>query len=99
MKALRKPTVVAAALNAAVRADTDGVTAIIAAAEALRSGHRSVLQGRTADLAGLRAAHRAAARRVAVAAPRDHERVAELLEAAALDPRLPRPVAQGHVRG
>lgn len=85
---LRRPTVLAAELNRALRAAPAEVEALVKAAGELREAQRQALNGDQADLAGLRRHHRQVATNMAVGANRDRARVRAVLEAASLDPLL-----------
>ncbi|MDH3684207.1 MAG: hypothetical protein OEV40_30165 [Acidimicrobiia bacterium] len=85
VKALRKPTVVAAELNRVLRSSPTELDELLRAAADLAGGHRSVLDGETVELGGLQAAHREVTRRLAGRAERHQERLEALLEAASLD--------------
>ncbi len=69
VKALRRPTVAAWALNQVARAEPDVVTTVLEAAEALRHAQRRVLSGlRDTDLRGAGTAHRQATDQLVAAA-------------------------------
>lgn len=85
VKALRKPSMLAAELNRVLRLDHDRLQTLLRAALALRDGHQSVLSGEEVDLAELQRAHREAASDVAAAAEANGDRLQALLEAASLD--------------
>jgi hypothetical protein len=85
VKALRRPTVVAAQLNRALRAAPTGTERLLTAAGELRRGHQALVAGEAVDLAALRTNHRAAAREVADRAERDREAVEAILERVSLD--------------
>lgn len=85
IKALRKPSVIAGELNRVLRASPEDLDRLLAAVDALRTGHRSVLEGEPTDLAALQTAHRLVAAQMAERADRHRERIRMLLEAASLD--------------
>ncbi len=85
---LRRPTVMAAELNQAVRASEIGLEAILHAAKALLAGQQAALDGDPVDIEHLSQDHRAAAAAVADRAQRDHAEIQALLEAASLDEGL-----------
>ncbi|MEZ5409402.1 MAG: hypothetical protein R2761_15345 [Acidimicrobiales bacterium] len=88
VKALRRPTVIAAELNRVLRASPADREALIAAADALAEGQRRLLSGDVSDLAGLQAAHRAAVAILADRAERHQGEVHAALEAASVDEAL-----------
>ncbi len=88
VKALRRPTVIAAELNRVLRASPADREALITAAEALAEGQRRLLAGDAVDLAGLQAAHRAAVAALADGAQRHQGEVHAALEAASVDEAL-----------
>ncbi len=95
VKALRKPTVVADALNRAVRADPAAIDALLDAADRLRLTQEALLAGEEApagaDFAADQAAYRAAVEAVAAGAPSHEVEVRAAVEAAAtggLGPQL-----------
>ncbi len=86
IKALRKPSVVAASLNAVVRADPDAVQELLAAVADLRDAQQQIASGRTSDFAALQGRYRQAVRALVDLA--DESRRFETqaaLEAAAID--------------
>jgi len=85
VKALRKPSIIAAELNWVVRSSPEAVDELLVDADALGVGHRALLAGDPVDLANLQARHRATAARLAATARRDSDRIAAILEAASLD--------------
>ncbi len=85
IKALRKPSMVAAELNRVLRLDGEAVESLLHAAVALRDGHQSVLSGHDVDLATLQTSHRRAAADLAALAEHHSERLQALLESASLD--------------
>lgn len=88
VKALRRPSVIAAELNRVLRASPADRQALIAAADALAEGQRRLLAGDVVDLAGLQAAHRAAVAALADRAQRHQGEVHAALEAASVDEAL-----------
>lgn len=88
IKALRKPTVAADALNRALRADPDAVDAVLEAAERLRSTQEALLAGEPAppgtDFAADQAAYRSAAEAVAANAASHQVEVRAAVDAAAI---------------
>lgn len=86
VKALRKPSVVAAELNRIARAEPEAVEALIAAASSLRAAQDEVLSGGDSDLVEPRRVYRAAIARVASSALRHQVKVQAAIEAAAADP-------------
>lgn len=88
VKALRRPTVIAAALNRVLRTSPTDREALIAAAQALAEGQHRLLAGDVVDLAGLQAAHRAAVATLADRAERHQGEVHAALEAASVDEAL-----------
>lgn len=85
IKAMRKPSTVAAELNRILRLDQDRLQALLQAALTLRDGHQSVLSGEEVDLIELQSAHRDAAATLAAPAEAHRDRLQALLEAASLD--------------
>lgn len=85
IKALRKPSVVAAELNRVVRIDEPGVATLLAAVEALREGQTEMLSGGEVDVAGLQQAYRHAVQLVAQGAASHRVEIRAALEAAAVD--------------
>lgn len=85
VKALRKPSVVAAELNRIARAEPEAVAELIDAALALRAAQDEVLSGGHTDLAEPRRAYRAASAQVAGHALQHRVRVQAAIEAAAAD--------------
>ncbi len=89
---LRRPTVVAAALNQVLRARPDDLEALLAAADDLRLGHQQVLEGESVDVAGRQQLHRQRAAALAATlvdeAERHRTEVTAALESATLDPGL-----------
>lgn len=88
VKALRRPTVIAAELNRVLRGSPADREALIASADALAEGQRRLLAGDVVDLAGLQAAHRAAVATLADRAERHQGEVHAALEAASVDEAL-----------
>lgn len=88
VKALRRPTVIAAELNRVLRTSPADREALIAAAQALAEGQHRLLAGDVVDLAGLQAAHRAAVATLADRAERHQGEVHAALEAASVDESL-----------
>jgi len=88
VKALRRPTVIAAELNRVLRTSPADREALISAAQALAEGQHRLLAGDVVDLAGLQAAHRAAVATLADRAERHHGEVHAALEAASVDEAL-----------
>lgn len=88
VKALRRPTVIAAELNGVLRASPSDREALIDAAQALADGQHRLLAGDAVDLAGLQAAHRAAVATLAGRAERHQAEVHAALEAASVDESL-----------
>lgn len=88
IKALRKPTVAADALNRALRADPDAVETLLATADRLRSTQETLLAGEAAatgaDFAADQAAYRTAAEAVAANAPSHEVEVRAAIDAAAI---------------
>lgn len=88
IKALRKPTVAADALNRALRADPDAVETLLATADRLRSTQETLLAGEAAatgaDFAADQAAYRTAAEEVAANAPSHEVEVRAAIDAAAI---------------
>ena len=95
VKALRRPSLIAAELNRLTRSAPEQVDRLLAEAEALRSGHRAMLAGEPVDLAGLQRDHREAARQLAAQSEREEERLAAILEAASLDEACHRELQAG----
>jgi hypothetical protein len=83
VKALRKPSAVAAEVNRIVRADVDGVELILQAAELLRAAQSGALGD--ADVAGLQQQYRAAIQAMAQNADGYRVEVRAALEAATID--------------
>ena len=83
VKALRKPSAVAAEVNRIVRADVDGVELILQAAELLRAAQSGALGD--ADVAGLQQQYRAAIQAMAQSADAYRVEVRAALEAATID--------------
>ncbi len=88
VKALRRPTVIAAELNRVLRTSPADREALIAAARALAEGQHRLLAGDVVDLAGLQAAHRAAVATLADRAERHRGEIHAALEAASVDESL-----------
>jgi len=88
VKALRRPTVIAAELNRVLRASPADREALIGAAQALAGGQHRLLAGDAVDLVGLQAAHRAAVATLAARAERHQAEVHAALEAASVDESL-----------
>lgn len=88
VKALRRPTVIAAELNRVLRASPADRETLIAAAQALAEGQHRLLAGDAVDLAELQATHRAAVAAVAARAGRHQGEVHAALEAASVDEAL-----------
>ncbi|MEL6983560.1 MAG: hypothetical protein AAFO29_14130 [Actinomycetota bacterium] len=88
IKALRKPTVAADALNRALRADPEAVESVLEAAERLRSTQEALLAGQPAppgtDFAADQTAYRTAAEAVAAHAPSHEVEVRAAVDAAAI---------------
>lgn len=95
VKDLRKPSLVAAELNRAVRFSTSDLDLLLRTAAELSDGHRAMLAGDSVDLGSLQSSHRAAAASVAAHATRDRDRIASLLEAASLDESCHPPLRAG----
>jgi len=85
VKALRKPSVVAAEVNRVVRADPAGVNLILQAAGLLRDAQQGTLDGSTIDAAQLQVQYRAAIQALAQTASTKHDEVKAAIEAAAID--------------
>jgi hypothetical protein len=85
VKALRRPTLLAAELNRALRAGPGELGRLLEAAAALRHGHERLLAGDPVDLAALRSTHRDAAGALAARAERHRDAIGALLERASLD--------------
>ncbi len=88
VKALRRPTVIAAELNRVLRASPADREALMAAAGALAEGQHRLLAGEVVDLAALQAAHRAAVATLADRAERHQGEIHAALEAASVDESL-----------
>ena len=106
VKALRKPTLSAWAVNQAVRAEPGLVEALLGAGGELRQAHRQATRGTPSQLRDAAAAERAAVETLATAARKAAgkragepfmDRVRETLHAASLDPAARDLVAAGRV--
>jgi hypothetical protein len=92
VKALKKPSQVAWAINQAVRRDKVAVRRLLKAADALRAAQESVLAGKGADLAEAQGREREAVRALrrsatdALGRATQADRIDRTLSAAALDP-------------
>ncbi|MGF1596665.1 MAG: hypothetical protein ACFCVK_06995 [Acidimicrobiales bacterium] len=85
VKALRRPSVTAAALNRVLRARPADLDALLERARELTEGQRKAMAGRAVDVRALQAAHRSAVGAVADRAERDRDVIALLLEVTSLD--------------
>ena len=85
IKALRKPSAVAAVVNEVVRADPDGVELILQAASLLRSAQAGALAGTAIDASELQQQYRAAIQALAQTASSRRVEVRAALEAATID--------------
>jgi hypothetical protein len=85
VKALRKPSAVAAVVNQVVRADPDGVELILQAAALLRSAQAGALDGTTINTSELQQQYRAAIQGLAQSATSRRVEVRSALEAATID--------------
>lgn len=95
VKRLKKPSLLAAELNHVIRTMPAELERLLAAAAALRDGHRSMLAGEPIDLAALQADHRDGAAAIAATARRDRDRIAAILEAVSLDEACHEPLQTG----
>lgn len=84
VKALRKPTVAADALNRALRADPEAVEALLTAAADLQQAQEAALGGDRTDFPKRQADYRAAIDTIAANAPSHHDEVRSGVEAAVL---------------
>lgn len=85
IKALRKPTVAAAALNQALQVDPEAVETLLGAVDDLRRAQEGLMTGDAAeDFGDRRAAYRKAVEAIASAAPSHRDEVATAVEAAAV---------------
>lgn len=84
IKALRKPTVAADALNRAIRADQEALDHLLDAVDRLRGIQEAMLAGEEADFGAAQTAYRRAVEAVAGAAPSHEIEVRAALEAAAV---------------
>ena len=84
VKALRKPTVVADALNKTVQADPDGVEALVTAAAELRRAQEAMLAGERGDFAERQADYRQAVDRLVAGAGEQVDAVRAAVEVAAV---------------
>ena len=85
VKALRKPSAVAALVNQVVRSDPDGVDLILQAAELLRSAQAGALDGATINTSELQQQYRAAIHSLTQSATSRRAEVRSALEAATID--------------
>ncbi len=89
IKALRKPSVAAAELNAVVRADPAAVEELLAAVADLRDAQERIASGGRSDMAALQARYRGTIQALADTATDAHRiEIHAALEAAATDPEL-----------
>lgn len=85
VKALRKPSAVAAEVNRVVRADPEGVEVLLQAAELLRSAHAGLLDEAVLNVSDLQTQYRAAIKALAQTAESRKAEVRAALEAATID--------------
>lgn len=85
VKALRKPSAVAADVNQIVRADPAGIELILQAAALLRSAQTGALEGSTVDASQLQKQYRAAIQALSQSATSRRAEVRAALEAATID--------------
>lgn len=85
VKALRKPSAIAAEVNQIVRADPDGIELILQAAALLRAAQAGALDGSSINTSELQQQYREAIRALAQSAPNKRAEVRAALEAATID--------------